>query len=84
MSYVLQPVYPYPDTPANEHAAALEDAAMNRALLDGTFKGEYTPETMALKNELLKANHAKLEIEPGDMDVLKQASTQNDYFGMNY
>ena len=82
--HVLQPVYPYPDTPANEHAAALEDAFMNRFLLDGTFKGEYTPETMALINELLKANHAKLEIEPGDMDVLKQASTQNDYFGMNY
>lgn len=82
--HVLQPIYPYPDNAANRHAAALEDAFMNRFLLDGTFKGGYTAETMALINEILTANHAKLTIEPGDMEILKQAATQNDYFGLNY
>lgn len=82
--HVLQPVYPYPDNTANNHAAELEDAFMNRFLLDGTFKGEYTSETMLLIDELLKNNNAKLVIESGDMDILKRASIQNDYFGMNY
>lgn len=74
--HVLQPVYPYPETPANQHAADLEDAFMNRFLLDGTFKGEYTPETMKLINELLKVNNAHLTIEDGDMDILKKACTR--------
>lgn len=82
--HVLQPVYAYPETPANQHAADLEDAFMNRFLLDGTFKGEYTDATMALIDELLDANDAHLTIEPGDMEIIKAASTQNDYFGMNY
>ncbi|WP_179394214.1 6-phospho-beta-galactosidase [Lacticaseibacillus absianus] len=82
--HVLQPVYPYPDNAANRHAAALEDAFMNRFLLDGTFKGTYTPETMALIDELLAANDATLTIEPGDMAILKEAAGQNDYFGLNY
>ncbi|KRM87510.1 6-phospho-beta-galactosidase [Lacticaseibacillus thailandensis DSM 22698 = JCM 13996] len=82
--HVLEPVYAYPETPENQHAAALEDAFMNRFLLDGTFKGEYTDDTMALINELLDANDAHLTIEPGDMDIIKAAATQNDYFGMNY
>lgn len=82
--HVLQPVYPYSDNEKNRHAAELEDAFMNRFLLDGTFKGEYSEKTMSLINEILSANDAKLEIEPGDMDILKEAANQNDYFGMNY
>ncbi|WDF82357.1 6-phospho-beta-galactosidase [Lacticaseibacillus pabuli] len=82
--HVLNPVYPITDTPENKHAAALYDAFLNRFLLDGTFLGEYTPETMSLINEILDANDAHLDIEDGDMAILKKASTQNDYFGMNY
>lgn len=82
--HVLQPIYPITKTPANEHAAALYDAFINRFLLDGTLLGEYSDETMALINEILDANDAHLDIADGDMAILKQASTQNDYFGMNY
>lgn len=82
--HVLQPVYPYPNTPENQHAADLSDAFMNAFLLDGTFKGEYTDKTMKLINEILDANDAKLDIQDGDMDILKKASTRNDYFGLNY
>ncbi|KRL12720.1 6-phospho-beta-galactosidase [Schleiferilactobacillus perolens] len=82
--HVLQPVYPYPVTPENQHAADLDDAFMNAFLLDGTFKGEYTPKTMKLINEILDANDAHLDIQLGDMDILKKASTRNDFFGLNY
>lgn len=82
--HVLQPIYPITETPENKHAAALYDAFINRFLLDGTFLGEYSDETMSLINEILDKNNAKLDIQDGDMDILKKASTQNDYFGMNY
>lgn len=82
--HVLQPIYPITDTFENKHAAALYDAFLNRFLLDGTFLGEYSDETMALINEILEKNDAKLEIEAGDMDILKKAASQNDYFGLNY
>lgn len=82
--HVLQPIYPITETPENKHAAALYDAFINRFLLDGTFLGEYSDETMALINEILEKNGAKLEIQDGDMAILKEASTQNDFFGLNY
>ncbi|WP_412989565.1 6-phospho-beta-galactosidase [Pediococcus siamensis] len=82
--HVLQPIYPITQTPANKHAAALYDAFINRFLLDGTFLGDYSDETMDLINEILQKNNAKLDIQAGDMAILKQAATQNDYFGLNY
>lgn len=82
--HVLQPIYPITETPENKHAAALYDAFLNRFLLDGTFLGHYTTETMALINEILEKNNAKLDIQPGDMDILAKAAPQNDYFGLNY
>ena len=82
--HVLQPIYPYPDTPENQHAADLYNAFLNYFLLDGTFLGYYSDETRKLINEILDANDAQLKIEPGDMDELAQAATQNDYFGLNY
>ena len=82
--HVCKPFYPYPDTPENEHAAELYDAVNNRFLLDGTFLGHYTDETMALVNEVLKANDATLSIEEGDMDEIARAAVNQDVFGLNY
>src|SRR5699024_2301795 len=39
--HVIQPIYPIDDTPENVHAAKLQDAFMNKFLLDGTFLGYY-------------------------------------------
>ncbi|WP_125764224.1 6-phospho-beta-galactosidase [Companilactobacillus hulinensis] len=82
--HVIQPVYPITETPENQHAADLQDAFINRFLLDGTFLGKYSDGTMDLINEILDKNDAHLEIADGDMDYLKAASTQNDFFGLNY
>lgn len=82
--HVLQPIYPITNTKENQHAADLYDAFINRFLLDGTFLGEYSDETMALINEILSKNDAHLDIQRDDMEILKAASTRNDYFGLNY
>lgn len=82
--HVIQPTYPATDSAADKLAAKKMDAFTNRFLLDGTFLGKYSDETMQLINEILAANKAKLVIHPGDMEALKEASTQNDMFGLNY
>ena len=82
--HVCKPIYPYPDTPENAHAAELLDAINNRFLLDGTFLGRYTDETMALIDEILTVNNASFTIEEGDLDVLARAARGQDVFGLNY
>lgn len=82
--HVIQPIYPINDEPENVHAAKLQDAFMNKFLLDGTFLGYYSDDTMASINEILRLNDAHLEIEDGDLDILAEAAPQNDFFGMNY
>lgn len=80
----LHPVYPLTDSDADKHAAKLTDAFRNKFLLDGTFLGDYSEDTMDSINEILRLNNAHLEIQPGDLDILAEAATQNDYFGLNY
>lgn len=57
---------------------------MNRFLLDGTLLGFYSDQTWHLIKEILIENHAKLTILPEDLEILKQASKQNDMLGINY
>ena len=66
------------------HSANLMDAFLNRFLLDGTFLGKYSKETMELINEILNKNNAKLEILDDDLEQLEEAAKQNDIFGLNY
>ena len=80
----LHPVYPLTDSEEDKHAAKLTDAFRNRFLLDGSFLGYYSEDTMEAINEILSLNDAELEILPGDLDILARAAIQNDYFGLNY
>ncbi|WP_309433016.1 family 1 glycosylhydrolase, partial [Bacillus thuringiensis] len=57
---------------------------MNRFLLDGTLLGFYSDRTRHLIKEILVANNAELHILPEDLEILKQASKQNDMLGINY
>ncbi len=82
--HVLQPVYPISNNEKDKHAAKLEDAFINKFLLDGTFLGYYSDDTMQSINEILRLNNAHLKIEDGDLDILSEAATQNDFFGLNY
>ena len=82
--HVIQPVYPATNSEADRHAADLRDAFMNRFLLDGTLLGFYSDRTQHLIKEILVANNAELKILPEDLEILKQASKQNDMLGINY
>lgn len=82
--HVLKPIYPIDSASENVHAAELMDAINNRFLLDGTFLGRYTDETMALIDEICAANDASFTIEPGDLEELANAAPRNDMFGLNY
>ena len=82
--HVIQPVYPISTSAADEHAAKLQDAFLNKFLLDGTFLGYYSDDTMASINEILRLNNAHLDIQDGDLDILAKAAKQNDIFGLNY
>lgn len=78
--------YKYPDRDLEEDrlAAELEDAVSNKLLLDATFKGEYSERTKYCIDRVLKANGGTLEIQDGDLEVIKEASENNDFLGINY
>ncbi len=82
--HVLQPVYPASESVEDKHAARLQDAFINKFLMDGTFLGYYSKDTMESINEILRLNNAHLNIEDGDLDILSQAAPRNDFFGLNY
>ena len=82
--HVIQPVYPISTSTEDKHAAKLQDAFLNKFLLDGTFLGYYSDDTMASINEILQLNNAHLDIQDGDLAILAKAASQNDIFGLNY
>ncbi len=82
--HTLEGKEPITPTPENIHARDLDDAISNRFMMDACYKGEYTPEVMALINEILKKNGAKLETEPEDFEAMKSAAKKMDFLGMNY
>ena len=65
-------------------AAKNEDVLANQFLLDATFNGYYSADTMEVIDRLLKMYDGTLKIEDGDFDVMRKAAPLNDYLGMNY
>jgi len=82
--HTLEGKEPITPTPENIHARDLDDAISNRFMMDACYKGEYTPEVMALINEILEKNGATLETEPEDFVAMKSAAKKMDFLGMNY
>lgn len=83
--HALQTNYPYnPDNPADVKACKLQDILHNQFLLDATYKGEYSEETMAGVNHILEVNGGSLDIRDEDVEVLSAAKDLNDFLGINY
>lgn len=81
----LEYKYPYDEnSPADIMAAKNEDVLQNQFLLDATFIGNYSIETMSIVNKLVKLNDGSLDIRDEDLDIMTSAALVNDYLGMNY
>lgn len=82
--HALKPIYPIDDKEENIIAAKKCDAYNNKFLLDGTFLGYYSEDTMKYLNMVLEANNANFTVEDGDFEIMKKAAKLNTMFGMNY
>ena len=77
--------YPYDETKEGDRLAAKkEDVLANQFLLDATFLGEYSDDTLEIIDQLMEMNGAAFHPEPEDMKILKKAAQYNDYLGINY
>lgn len=82
--HILESKYPITETPGNLKAAQYEHILANQFLLDATFKGYYTEETMNVINAILKGNEGELVITSEEKELLKEAAEAIDFLGINY
>ncbi|MEI5989776.1 6-phospho-beta-galactosidase [Enterococcus termitis] len=80
----LETKYPATDSKEDQHAAFLDDALSVRFLLDATYLGYYSEETLSALAEICEANQASYEFLEEDFEIMKKASTRNDYLGINH
>lgn len=65
-------------------AAELEDIIHNKFILDATYLGKYSRETMEGVQHILSVNGGKLNITDEDYAILDAAKDLNDFLGINY
>ena len=83
--HALPTKYPLdPNNPEDVRAAELEDIIHNKFILDATYLGRYSNETMEGVNHILSANGGKLELLDEDFEYLEAAKDLNDFLGINY
>lgn len=77
----------YPDDPAaagDVEAARIDDVLNNQFLLEATFDGRYSEETLDCANRLAALAGGRLEFLPEDLEQLAAAAPHNDCLGINY
>lgn len=83
--HALPTKYPKdPNCKEDVHAAELEDIIHNRFILDATYLGKYSDETMQGVNEILMANGGVIDLREDDFVFLQKAKDLNDFLGINY
>lgn len=83
--HALPTKYPYdPEDERDVRAAELEDIIHNKFILDATYLGDYSKETMDGVKEILDANGGSLDIRDEDIETLTKAKDLNDFLGINY
>lgn len=81
----LETKYPYDEKKEEDYLAAkVDDVLANQFLLDATFLGEYSEETMDIIQNLLTLHNGTFTYSPEDIKVMKEAAKYNDYLGMNH
>ena len=71
----LETKYPATDSKEDKHAAFLDDALSIRFLLDATYLGYYSNETMEALNEICAANNASYDFLDSDFEEMKKPVT---------
>lgn len=83
--HAIQTVYPYTDKESDRTAALRQDVLENKFLLDGTLKGSYSLELLAMVDTILAENQQeRIIITERDLAELEQASRKVDFVGVNY
>lgn len=83
--HALPTKYPYnPESEADVRAAWLEDIIHNKFILDATYLGNYSEDTMKGVEEILELTEGELEIPEEDLKTLDAAKDMNDFLGINY
>lgn len=83
--HALPTKYPFnPDDPEDVRAAELEDIIHNKFILDATYLGHYSKETMDGVNHILSINGGALDLRQEDFEILEVAKDLNDFLGINY
>lgn len=80
----LEPKYPASDDPKDVHAAFLDDALSVRFLLDATYLGHYSDETLSALDEICAENNASYSFDSEDFVEMEKAKDRNDYLGINH
>ncbi|NJH99882.1 6-phospho-beta-galactosidase [Staphylococcus hyicus] len=83
--HALPTKYPFDkNNPEHVRAAQLEDIIHNKFILDATYLGKYSKETMEGVQHILNVNGGKLDLREEDFEVLDAAKDLNDFLGINY
>lgn len=82
--HILESKYPITESEGDREAAKREDVLANQFMLDANFKGAYTEDTFSHINKILNVSGDSFEPSVEDMELISEASTMNDFIGVNY
>lgn len=80
----LETKYPYKNNEEDNQAAINEDILANQFVLDATFLGEYSGQTLKIIKKLVALDHSEFSVSIEDLEIMKEAAKLNDYLGINY
>lgn len=82
--HILESKYPINESEEDKQAALKEHILANQLLLDATFKGKYSEDTLSVILTILKENNGELITSKNDFEELKFAADHLDFIGINY
>lgn len=82
--HILESKYPISDKPEDDEAAMQEHVLANQFMLDVTFNGCYSEESLAVVKNILKQNQGELIIREEELEILSDAAQKIDFLGINY
>lgn len=81
----LENKYPYDENSEDDKKAAkTDDILANQFVLDATFLGEYTKETLETIQYLASINNGEFNALEEDLVIMRKAAKLNDYLGINH